>query len=351
MTRRNRRRNSYGRVDRRRYEKKRLVIRNRIIFGAMIVGVLLTIWLIAFLVVRGQVKKAGNTTIYNNVFIDQVDVSGMSKEEAKTALEASVKQQGTEELTLMLETEKMTVTLSELGFQIADMDELINRAFSYGKEGSVWKRHSQIRDLKDEKKVFTASYNIDADLTKEVLEKELEEVNKGTLDATITRKNGTFVITDEVQGITADMEASQSILKEYFTGDWRKKDKAIQLVSTVDEPKITRADLEHIQDVLGKFTTTCGTGGGRVQNIKTGAGKMNGTVLMPGEEFSADAAMRPYTKENGYEEAGSYENGKVVQSMGGGICQVSSTLYNAVLLAELEITQRSPHSMPTTWMW
>lgn len=66
---------------------------------------------------------------------------------------------------------------------------------------------------------------------------------------------------------------------------------------------------------------------------------------MPGEEYSANAAMEPYTTENGFTEAGSYESGKVVQSMGGGICQVSTTLYNAVILAELEVTQRQPHSM------
>jgi len=77
---------------------------------------------------------------------------------------------------------------------------------------------------------------------------------------------------------------------------------------------------------------------------------MDGTLLLPGEEFSADAMMRPYTKENGYEEAGSYLNGKVVQSMGGGICQVSSTLYNAVILAELEVTQRQPHSMLVSYV-
>ena len=87
-----------------------------------------------------------------------------------------------------------------------------------------------------------------------------------------------------------------------------------------------------------------------MQNIKTGAAHINGKVLMPGEEYSANAAMEPYTAENGYTEAGSYENGKVVQSMGGGICQVSSTLYNAVILAELEIVERAAHSMLVSYV-
>ena len=66
---------------------------------------------------------------------------------------------------------------------------------------------------------------------------------------------------------------------------------------------------------------------------------MGGTLVQPGEEVSANALMEPYTEENGYGMAASFENGEVVDSMGGGICQVSTTLYNALLLAEVEITE------------
>ena len=80
-------------------------------------------------------------------------------------------------------------------------------------------------------------------------------------------------------------------------------------------------------------------------NVNSGAAHINGTVLYPGEQFSAYETVAPFTEENGYAMAGSYLNGEVVDSMGGGICQVSTTLYNAVLRAELEVTERSPHSM------
>ena len=66
---------------------------------------------------------------------------------------------------------------------------------------------------------------------------------------------------------------------------------------------------------------------------------------MPGQELSAGNTMRPFTEEEGYVEAGAYENGEVVKDIAGGICQVSSTLYNAVINAELEVTSRQPHSM------
>ena len=99
-------------------------------------------------------------------------------------------------------------------------------------------------------------------------------------------------------------------------------------------------------DLLGTYTTFYGSdGSGRAQNIETGASHIGGTLLAPGEELSANAAMEPYTYENGYAEAASYESNTVVQTMGGGICQVSTTLYNAILYAELEIVERYPHSM------
>ena len=83
----------------------------------------------------------------------------------------------------------------------------------------------------------------------------------------------------------------------------------------------------------------------RKQNVAVGAEKINGTLVQPGEEFSVEAVVVPFDAENGYALAASYEMGKVVDSYGGGICQVSTTLYVAVLKAELEVTERYSHSM------
>jgi vancomycin resistance protein YoaR len=84
--------------------------------------------------------------------------------------------------------------------------------------------------------------------------------------------------------------------------------------------------------------------------VSNGCSKINGTVLYPGDEFSVYEAVSPFTQENGYELAGSYSNGTVVESFGGGICQVSTTLYNAVIRAELEVTMRYNHSMLVSYV-
>lgn len=343
-------RSPYGTIDRRSRNRKRAIRKRRLTLLGIFVVLFALIWGGFYLYARHYVSGQGSQLIYQNIYIDEVKVAGLSKEEAKKQLDSYLAELGKQELTLILEKETMPVTLKELGLSMTNEDALVEEAMAYGKTGGVFSRYSKLKDLREEKIVLKAEYAIDEEQTKTVLEEKMSKVNKGTVDATIERKNGVFEITDEVVGITVDMEKSQGVLNSYFKGDWKKQEGTISLVATTDKPKVTREDLEKIQDVLGTYTTTCGYGGGRVQNIETGAKKMNGTLLMPGEEFSADGAMRPYTKENGFAEAGSYENGKVVQSMGGGICQVSSTLYNAVLLAELEVTQRAPHSMLVTYV-
>ena len=105
-------------------------------------------------------------------------------------------------------------------------------------------------------------------------------------------------------------------------------------------------ELAQVTDVLGSFTTSYKTSGSsRSANVANGCSLINGTTLYPGEEFSTYKTVSPFSVANGYYMAGSYVSGKVVDSLGGGICQVSTTLYNAVLLAELEVTERYNHSM------
>jgi vancomycin resistance protein YoaR len=84
--------------------------------------------------------------------------------------------------------------------------------------------------------------------------------------------------------------------------------------------------------------------------VENGCRLINGTLLYPGDEFSTYDTIKPFTEANGYYPAGSYLNGKVVESLGGGICQVSTTLYNAVLLSELDVTERNNHSMIVTYV-
>jgi vancomycin resistance protein YoaR len=103
--------------------------------------------------------------------------------------------------------------------------------------------------------------------------------------------------------------------------------------------------------IAGNCTTsTKGSSSNRINNIAVAASRLNGLVIQPGEAISVSTLFLQRTAENGYQKAGTYYQGKVIQATGGGICQVSSTVYNAVMNAGLLVVMRFPHSMPVSYL-
>ncbi len=177
------------------------------------------------------------------------------------------------------------------------------------------------------------------------LEKIRSEIYKEPQDAYVS-KNPTAVHT-HVNGI--DFKISIDEAKKMIEED--KKEYVIPLKITV--PKKTISDLgeEAFADQLAKFTTRYdASNSNRSNNVSLAAQKINGTIIMPGETFSYNKVVGARTIEAGYKLAGAYSGGQVVQDVGGGICQISSTLYNTALLANLEIVDRSNHQFQTSYV-
>lgn len=156
------------------------------------------------------------------------------------------------------------------------------------------------------------------------------------------RKDGKFVVIKEKTGYTLNMNETFANFKKAVEAEKHQ----FELDVVKKKAKYTSKDMAEIKDVLGTYTTEYGGSPyGRKVNVANGASKINGSIVYPGETLSVYKTVSPFTKENGYALAGSYENGQTVQTYGGGICQVSTTLYNAVIRAELKIVERFPHSM------
>ena len=178
-----------------------------------------------------------------------------------------------------------------------------------------------------------------------------DELDQKAVDNGLVRENGTFKIIKGSQGVEVNVEKSIAAIENYVSNDWDGQGGNIELTAEIVEPKGSEEELSKVKDLLGGFNTNYSSSTqNRCDNIATAAGKINGTVLYPGEEFSVYETIGPLDAANGYELAGAYENGQTVQSYGGGVCQVSTTLYNAVILAELEVTERSNHSMIVTYV-
>lgn len=339
-----------GRRQRRR--KSVAAKRRAILLGAGVLGVVLIAFLVVYFVMRNAVNKVAADIIWDNIYIETVDVSGMDAEKANKALEELAAEYKAQKIKLVAEELEVEVTLEELGFRMKDIDKLVEKAVSYGKKGNIWTRYQQVKDLgrKENKSVtnmlIEASYEIDTEAATKVISEKFAKLEGAAVNATIKRENGKFVITDGKAGIKVDLEKSIQNMKDHFDKDWEFQGaETITLVTTVDEPDITKEQLQQVKDVLGTYSTSFKANNNRGKNINNAASRINGTILMPGEVMSASDTMGSRNAANGYLEAGSYLNGETVETYGGGVCQVSTTLYNAVILAELEITERSSHSM------
>ena len=250
--------------------------------------------------------------ILNGVTCDGMSVGGMTKAEAKKLIESHMKEIHKENITLYVDEEKTDVKIESLG-AMADADKTVEEAYALDK--AKFKKNVK----KATKKIITEPRN-----------------------ASVKHKNGKFVVVKEKTGYTLNMDETFANFKKSVESG---KSKA-KLDVVKQKAKYTSKDMAQIKDVLGTYTTEYGGSPyGRKVNVANGASKINGSIVYPGETLSVYKTVSPFTKENGYALAGSYENGQTVQTYGGGICQVSTTLYNAVIRAELKIVERFPHSM------
>lgn len=289
------------------------------------------------------------TTVYNDMTIGPVDVGGMTKAEAEQAVNEYVEGLLAKKITLSLQgsdEKKIEATIADMGFAWAN-PELLNGIGSIGKGGNIIRRYKMMKDMENTPISFEMEFSVDAAKIQALLEAKLPELEVAAVDAVLTRTEEGFSITPETVGITVDVPASVSIISEYLLEHWNYEDCAVSLMAATLYPNITKADCEKIgTEPMGEFMTTYySSSEARSGNIDVAVSKINGSLLMPGERFSCLEHMIPFTAENGYFPAGSYLNGKLVDSFGGGVCQVSTTLYNAVLLAELEVNQRNNHGL------
>ena len=157
--------------------------------------------------------------------------------------------------------------------------------------------------------------------------------------------DGSYTVTDSVQGIDFDVAEAQSILSAAQPGE------TVSVPLNRQAPAIDTATLKAnlFKDVLGEYTTSVSGTADRRSNVQLAAQKCSGTILLPGEVFAYNQVVGQRTEAAGFKKAGAYSNGETVQELGGGVCQDSSTLYCAALYANLEIVERHNHSYVSSY--
>ncbi|MBP1754732.1 MAG: hypothetical protein H6Q59_1130 [Firmicutes bacterium] len=320
--------------------------RKKIILSAIL------LLLISFFYISNSVHASAeekDNTIVKGVFIDEVDVSGMTREQAKAAVSDFVDGLKNKGVAIMVGKEVVYTTMGDLGYQMEENDN-IDTALALGKSGNLIKRYKDMKDIEQGSIIYPITFIYDETKIKNIVSVDVSAYNIAPVDATITRKNGKFVYGDHVVGSKVDVDATVKAVTDAIDL-WNRQDILVDAVVEDDLPVYTKDVVEQCNTVLGTYTTQyADSAQGRAANLANGARLINNTVLYPGDEFSAYKILTPFTEENGYFVAGAYLQGKVIDSVGGGACQVTTTLYNAVLQAELEVVERQPHSMTISYV-
>lgn len=295
-------------------------------------------------------SAAENKTITKGVFIDEVDVGGMTASEAKGAVDEFVKGLGKKGLAIRVGENTVYTTLGDLGYSYQPHG-YIEQALSLGTSGNLIKRYKDLKDIEQGGIRYQLSYSLDDNKIKEIIETEVAKYNIEPVNASVSRKKGKMIYTDHIPGWKVDVEETKNIVKNAVLSNWNRMDLVVEALMVEELPVYTRDVVEQCNTILGTFTTEyADSAEGRAANLANGARLINNTILYPGEVFSGYEYLTPFTVANGYYQAGAYSQGKVIDSIGGGACQVTTTLYNAALQAELEIVERQPHSMTISYV-
>ena len=391
-------------------EKNRKKKRNIII--AVIVGIIIILTL--FISTIFAFININNEKIIKGVSIENIDMSGLSKEEAKNKLETIYNEIKSKDINIKHNEYESTIS-PELIETNYDIDKAVNEADSVGKSDNIfvnnynilftliWKKNINVDmsinedvakqtindinvNLPDG--VIESSYSVDDDeltISKgkagvvidenaflEIIKYELKNIDSNgdqTLEIPVVNKEpeaidiekihdeickepqdayftkNPFAVYPEVKGISFDLEKAKEMLKE------DKDEYVIKL--TITNPKVTLDKIgpEAFPDKLATFSTRYDVSDkDRTTNLELACNKINGTVVLSGDTFSYNKVVGARTAGAGYKNAKIYEAGRAIDGIGGGICQISSTLYNAVLNANLEIVERKNHQFVTSYV-
>lgn len=383
------------------------------IIAIIVVGVVLLILLI-FSCAFALLNK-NNDKILKGIKVDGIDISEMTKENAKEKINEEITKILKEPIILKYGEYEVGIDSKQIDAKF-NVDEVIDRAYDIGRNNNIFVNNYDILKSKFKEKELTLELQIKDELWTKLVEDISGDLPGGVEQSSYYIENNNLIITKGKEGVVINNEELGKLvlnriesLKEsseyieipvkklspdnididkiyeeihkepedaYITKDPFEIHAHVNGVdfgiSIDDAKKMLEEDKEEYviplkvvkpaktTDMLGEeafpdrlatySTTYDSSNSNRTTNLRLSAAKINGVVLMPGEEFSYNKTLGQRTAAAGYKPAAAYVAGKVVNEYGGGICQTSSTLYNTVLLANLEVTSRTNHCYVSSYV-
>lgn len=324
-------------------KKKKIIklLRNLLVFAILTVAAVRTSYCYF-------TAKQYDDIIFPGVKIENIVVAGKTKDAAvKILMDEYGNKVLKKKINIVADDKTYNIDYSDLNAKY-DIVKAVNEAFAYGRNLGFIKKYKIIKKpiMKEIKLEF--SYNPEpVNKTIDLIEKE---VNKEPVKANIKMiQEGEFQITPDEKGYKLKSDELKDRILKSINGE-------VEGDITINAPiesrvaQINKDVLETIDTKISSFQTNFSTSSAnRASNVILATNTINGTVLMPGETFSFNEVVGKRTREAGYKEAGVIVNKQLKQGLGGGICQVSTTLYNAVLGANMKTSERAHHTFPSSY--
>ena len=303
------------------------------------IGITFLVLLLSFSIINNKYCNIA----YKGVKICNIDASFKDKEEIiKMINDTVIPSIEKDKLNIKLEDKEYTYNYSDL-YGKYDADKAANEAINYGKDFNVLKKFFLLK--KDNGILINVSYECEESSINKIINEIKSDNDKEATNASLVRKDNKFEITEGKNGKCIDEDDLKEKIKNNLCYNLNDE---INIKYKEVSPKITSNDLKKITGIMGSFETDYSSSSyARSNNIRVVTSIINGTVLMPGDEFS----YGEYAKKGigRYENAPGYVDGKVIDVEGGGICQPCSTLYRAVMKSNIKSIERHPHMYTVTY--
>lgn len=295
-----------------------------------------------------DLNRHGNT-FYQGVWVDGVQLTGYSKQQAYDTLSAMANERlNGHRITLSFEGQTWQITPSQIGAS-QDVADEVEQAWSMGREGNWLERQDVIRRLRSEPVSMVSQLEYDDAALTAFAQSVKEAVDRPMVEATVSMdvEAQKLSVSGEQVGYDLDAEAlKQQLIEAMEVG----QEEPIVLTPRVIEPERTAQELEQSTVLLASVSTPLKGESNRTKNVRLALSNFNGYTAKAGAEVSFNQVVGKRTKARGYKRAPEYTSTGTSEGIGGGVCQASTTLYNAVIGAGLDVRKRSPHSYTVSYV-
>ena len=303
--------------------------------------------LVFYIISCGIVAGANRRTFCDNIYVNGFELTDYSLEEARTVIHEQIDGRINATYTLSCQGKTWDFRPADVGATI-EVDDYLTRAWNIGHTGSIFQKKKQIKQLKDQPVVFTAPLVYDEALVDQLIEQINSDIYVPAVDAEIAiDTDRPYIMSNSSTGIELDREKTKAMiiaLVETGSGD-------TALPANIVQPAVSSNAAEGGLEVIVEVATDVSfRDGNSKSNVRKGLGYFNGMCVYPGDTIDFNEIVGKRTEERGWKSGAEFMGGQTIKGWGGGICQASTTLYNAVLKAGMTIIQRSNHTMRVSYV-